>query len=212
MWLCRLRKNNSGIKNTRSFWSAPRIATSGKVQLSENEESILFSYSQLIRFARLDSEHAQSDRNFMNGGLPVLDLLRGSPRTGSRRGRKIKFGESETEEWAKRSGQDGGSSLASFRLTGSPFAGYPWCWPKGARPLGTRIVHCRNMRGLGRVSYINQIENLNIPTEMCTEWKAARQVREFSAENYPNGSLAEVAKFLVIILWPVYPIHTNFLY
>ena len=66
--------------------------------MSENEESILFSYSQLIRFARLDSEHAQSDRNFMNGGLPVLDLLRGSPRTGSRRGRKIKFGESETEE------------------------------------------------------------------------------------------------------------------
>ena len=29
-----------------------------------------------------------------------------------------------------------------------------------------RIAHCRNVRALGRVSYIDQIENLNIKTEM----------------------------------------------
>ena len=43
----------------------------GKVKLS-----VIFSYSHPIRFSRLDSEHAQSDKNFMNSGLPVLDLLR----------------------------------------------------------------------------------------------------------------------------------------
>ena len=35
------------------------------------------SYSQPIRFVKLDSEHAQSDGQSVNRGLPVLDLLRG---------------------------------------------------------------------------------------------------------------------------------------
>ena len=33
------------------------------------------------------------------------------------------------------------------------------------------IAHCRNMRVLGRVSSINQIENLNISTEMLMNEK-----------------------------------------
>ena len=35
------------------------------------------SYSQPIRFDRLDSEHAQNDEKSMNHGLPVLDQARG---------------------------------------------------------------------------------------------------------------------------------------
>ena len=48
-----------------------------------------------IRFARLDSEHAQSDGKSVNRGLLVFDLA---------------------------GGRDS------------------WCWPKGARTLGTRIL------------------------------------------------------------------------
>ena len=33
---------------------------------------VIISYSQPIRFVRLDSEHAQSDRKSVNRGLPVL--------------------------------------------------------------------------------------------------------------------------------------------
>ena len=51
------------------------------------------------------------------------------------------------------------------------------------------------MRGLGRVSYIDKIENLNISTEMLLNEKLPSQVKEFSAENCSNGSLAKVAKF-----------------
>ena len=36
------------------------------------------SYSQPIRFVRLDSDYAQSDANSVNRRLPVLDLFRGS--------------------------------------------------------------------------------------------------------------------------------------
>ena len=35
------------------------------------------SYSQPIRFARLEPEHAQSDGKSVSRGLPVLDLPRG---------------------------------------------------------------------------------------------------------------------------------------
>ena len=42
------------------------------------------------------------------------------------------------------------------------------------------IAHCRNMRGLGQVSYIDQIENLNISTEMLLNEKLLSQVEEFS--------------------------------
>ena len=38
------------------------------------------------------------------------------------------------------------------------------------------IAHCRNMRALGRVSYIDQIENLNIETEMLMNEKLPDQV------------------------------------
>ena len=57
------------------------------------------------------------------------------------------------------------------------------------------IANCRNVRGLGRVSYIDWIENLNISTEMLLSEKLPNQVYEFSAENCSNGSLAKVAKF-----------------
>ena len=51
------------------------------------------------------------------------------------------------------------------------------------------------MRALGRVSYIDWIENLNIKTEMLMNEKLPDQVKEFSVENCPNGNLAKVAKF-----------------
>ena len=63
-----------------SFWSAPRIATSGQVQRHSGFEW-LHKHTRLrpepIRFARLDSEHAHSDGKSLNNGLLVLDLARG---------------------------------------------------------------------------------------------------------------------------------------
>ena len=56
------------------------------------------------------------------------------------------------------------------------------------------IAHCRNVRGLGRVSCIDWMENLNILTEILLNDKLSSQVKEFSAENCFNGSLAKVAK------------------
>jgi len=83
----------------RSFWSAPRITTSGQVQWDSGSDW-LCKHSRMrpepIRFVRLDSEHAQSDGKFVNRGLPVFELARGRD---------------------------------------------SWCWPKRARPLGTRMVH-----------------------------------------------------------------------
>ena len=61
----------------RSFWSAPRIATSGPVQRHSVFEWLCKHNrlrSQAIRFVRLESEHAQSDGKSVNRGLPVLDL------------------------------------------------------------------------------------------------------------------------------------------
>ena len=57
------------------------------------------------------------------------------------------------------------------------------------------IANCRNVRGLGRVSYIVYIENLNISTEMLLSEKLPRQVPEFSAEKSSNRNLAKDAKF-----------------
>ena len=88
---------HSRPQRPRSFWSAPRIATSGQVQRHSGFEW-LCKHNRLrpepIRFLRLDSEHAQSDRKSVNRGLLMLDLARGRD---------------------------------------------SWCWPKGARPLGTRM-------------------------------------------------------------------------
>ena len=38
------------------------------------------------------------------------------------------------------------------------------------------IAHCRNVRALGRVSYIDYIENLNISAEMFVDEKLPNQV------------------------------------
>ena len=88
---------NSRPQRPRSFWSAPRIATSGLVQGHSGFEW-LCKHNRFrpepIRFVRLDSEHVQSDGKSVNRGLPVLDPARGRD---------------------------------------------SWCWPKGARFLGTRM-------------------------------------------------------------------------
>ena len=68
----------------RSFWSAPRIATSGRNDISGSFEcrfEWLCKHNRLrpepIRFVRLDSDYAQSDGKSVNRGLPVLDLASG---------------------------------------------------------------------------------------------------------------------------------------
>ena len=59
-----LHFDHSRPQRPRSFWSAPRIATSGPVQRHSGFEW-LWKHNRLrpepIRFVRLDSEHAQSD-------------------------------------------------------------------------------------------------------------------------------------------------------
>ena len=71
---------HSRAQRPRSFWSAPRIATSDLVQRHSVFEW-LCKHNRLrpepIRFVKLDSEHAQSERKSVNRGLPVLDLARG---------------------------------------------------------------------------------------------------------------------------------------
>ena len=60
-------------QSPRSICSAPRITTSGLVQiLSMCIEFV--SFSTLVTFVRLDSEHEQSDRASMNHGLPVFGV------------------------------------------------------------------------------------------------------------------------------------------
>ena len=70
---------HSRTQRPRSFWSAPRITTSGPVQRHSVFEW-LCKHNRLkpepIRFVRLDSEHAQSDGKSANRGLPVLDQSR----------------------------------------------------------------------------------------------------------------------------------------
>ena len=73
------------------------------------------------------------------------------------------------------------------------------------------IVHCRSVRALGRVSYIDYIENLNIKTEMLMNptkfksvlWKIVQM-----------GTLQKLQNSIqtLLIFWPVYPIHTNSLF
>ena len=60
----------------RSFWSAPRIATSGNVQFCEHVDSnhFIFSANQTVR---LDSKLVQSDGKSVNHGCLVLDFPRG---------------------------------------------------------------------------------------------------------------------------------------
>ena len=44
------------------------------------------------------------------------------------------------------------------------------------KTTGATIAHCRNVRALGRVSYIDWIENLKIKTEMLMNEKLPDQV------------------------------------
>ena len=65
------------LPNSAQKRSAPRIATSGRGSTFRSMLRVLFSYSQPIRFVRLDPKHAQSDGKFVNCRLPVLDIPRG---------------------------------------------------------------------------------------------------------------------------------------
>ena len=93
-----MAREHSRPQRPRSFWSAPRTATSGRVQRHSGFEWICKHKRwrpEPIRFVRLDSDQAQSDGKSVNRGLPLLDQARGRD---------------------------------------------SWCWPKGARPLGTRMA------------------------------------------------------------------------
>ena len=72
---------HSRPQRPRSFWSAPKITTSGPVQRHSGFEW-LCKHNRLrpepITFVRLNSEHAQSDGKSVNPGLPVLDLAQRS--------------------------------------------------------------------------------------------------------------------------------------
>ena len=75
------------------------------------------------------------------------------------------------------------------------------------------IAHCRNVRALGRVSYIDLIENLNIKTEMLMKEKLPDQVYSFLWKIVQMGTLQKLQNSIqTIIFWPVYPIHTNSLF
>ena len=99
------------IKNC-NHWSGPIFWT--------YTEHYFFSYSQSIRFVRLDSEHEQSDRKSVNCGLPVLDL---------------------------------------------PSSCDSWCWPKGARPLGTRMMII--MASSIACGYVCTMTVMAATTELC---------------------------------------------
>ena len=47
---------------------------------------------------------------------------------------------------------------------------------KASDQVQCTIAHCRNMRALGRVCYIDEIENLNISTEILMNEKLPDQV------------------------------------
>ena len=120
--LRRRRSNYATIhsrpQRPRSFWSAPRITTSGQVQRHSGFEW-LCTHNRLrpepIRFVRLDSEHAQRDGRSVNRGLPLLDLARGRD---------------------------------------------SWCWPKGAQPLGTRMVVVSSRTPFRK--FCRRVENVSI--------------------------------------------------
>ena len=75
------------------------------------------------------------------------------------------------------------------------------------------IAHCRNVRALGRVSYIDQIENLNIKTEMLMK-SYPTKFKSFLWKIVQMGTLQKLQNSIqtLIIFWPGYPIHTNSLF
>ena len=80
----------------------------------------------------------------------------------------------------------------------------------------TPIAHCRNVRELGRVSYIDYIENLNISTEMILNDKLPSHPKfnSFQRKNVQMGASQKLQNSIqiLIILWLVHPIHTNSLF
>ena len=120
---------HSRPQRPRSFWSAPRIATSGQVQRHSGFEWIC-KHNRLrpepIRFVRLDSEHAHGYEKSVNRGLPLLDTARG---------------------------------------------GDSWCWPKGARPLGTRMSPAGKSKGTmkDRVNKQTNKGRVNIYVRACEQ-------------------------------------------
>ena len=119
----------------RSFWSAPRIATSGQVKRHSGFEWLCKHHRlrpEPIRFLKLDSEHAQSDGKSVNSGLPVLDLVRGF------RGRDSWCWPKGTWPLWTRIGLAIKSDCPRIRKLSPAKGRDSWCWPKGARPLRTR--------------------------------------------------------------------------
>ena len=81
MHVCHIHPHVHSLpQRSHSFWSAPRIATSGQVQLHSSFE-LICKHNRLrpglIRFVRLDSEHVQSNGKSVNCGLPMLNMARG---------------------------------------------------------------------------------------------------------------------------------------
>ena len=130
---------HSRPQRPRSFWSAPRIVTSGQVQRHSSFEWIckhIRLRPEPIRFVRLDSEHAQSDGKSVNRGLPLLDMARGR---------------------------------------------YSWCWPKGARPLGTRMAQPQIKDTINEVKYMDVSKYLWKYSwrSWMFPWLLSRKTRDF---------------------------------
>ena len=68
---------HSRPQRPRSFWSAPKLATSGHVQRHSGFEW-LCKHNRLrpgqIRFVRIDPDNTQIDGKFVNRGLPGVGL------------------------------------------------------------------------------------------------------------------------------------------
>ena len=103
-------KVHSRPQRPRSFWSAPRIATSGHVR---HRKSVIHGLPVTLRMLRVKS--GKSDWFWSQSTVFTKPFKTGMPLDRSR-------------------GRDS------------------WCWPKGARPLGTRMVkvispvlHCASL-------------------------------------------------------------------
>ena len=101
---------HSRPQRPRSFWSAPRIATSGQVQRHSGFEWIC-KHNRLrpepIRFVRLDSDRAQSDGK---SDIPVLN------------------GFVNTIVWDQSQSDLSDLTLIVRRVTGSPWIADFHCW------------------------------------------------------------------------------------
>ena len=137
----KLVREHSRSQRPRSFWSAPRIATSGLLQRHSVFEWPC-KHNRLrpepIRFVKLDYEHAQSDGKSVNRGRPVLDLARGRDSCRYLVSFSLLFiflrKQWQTTIWQRQ-------TIDNHYMIKTPSTYRDsWCWPKGARPLGTRMV------------------------------------------------------------------------